>query len=69
MDQVDLAGTGVLTAGVLDAVGQIARQRPQLRILADSRRGLGGYPAVCWKMNRAELGKLRGGRPPATSIR
>ena len=65
MDQVDLAGTGVLTAGVLDAVEQIARQRPQLRILADSRRGLHGYPAVCWKMNRAELGKLRGGGPPA----
>ena len=65
MDQVDLAGTGVLTAGVLDAVGEIARQRPQLRILADSRRGLHGYPAVCWKMNRAELGKLCGGEPPA----
>jgi len=65
MDQVDLAGSGVLTAGVLDAVGEIARQRPQLRILADSRRGLHGYPAVCWKMNRAELGKLRGEQPPA----
>ena len=50
---------------MLDAVGQIARQRPQLRILADSRRGLHGYPAVCWKMNRAELGKLCGGVPPA----
>ncbi len=65
LDQVDLAGTGVLTAGVLDAVGQIARRRPRLRILADSRRGLGGYPAVCWKMNRAELEKLRGGGPLA----
>ena len=65
MDQVDLAETGVITAGVLDAVGELARQRPQLRILADSRRGLGGYPAVCWKMNRDELGKLCGGGPPA----
>ncbi|MGO9109447.1 MAG: bifunctional heptose 7-phosphate kinase/heptose 1-phosphate adenyltransferase [Thermoguttaceae bacterium] len=65
MDQVDLAGSGVLAAGVLDAVGEIARRRPQLRILADSRRGLHGYPAVCWKMNRAELGKLRGGKPSA----
>jgi rfaE bifunctional protein kinase chain/domain len=65
MDQVDAAGTGVLTAGVLDAVREIARLRPQLRILADSRRGLRGYPAVCWKMNRAELGKLCGGGPPA----
>ena len=65
MDQVDQAGTGVLTAGVLEAVGEIARQRPQLRILADSRRGLHDYPAVGWKMNRAELGKLRGEGPPA----
>ena len=44
MDQVDLAGTGVLTAGVLEAVDRIARQRPQLRILADSRRGLSRLP-------------------------
>ncbi len=65
LDQVDLAGTGVVTVGVLEAVAEIARQHPQLRILADSRRGLHGYPAVCWKMNRAELGKLRGGEPPA----
>jgi rfaE bifunctional protein kinase chain/domain len=65
MDQVDLAGTGVLTVGVLDAVGEIAQHRPQLWILADSRRGLHGYPAVGWKMNRAELGKLCGGAPPA----
>jgi rfaE bifunctional protein kinase chain/domain len=65
MDQVDLAGTGALTASVLSAVGEIARQRPQLRILADSRRGLRGYPAVGWKMNRAELDKLRGGAPAA----
>ena len=65
MDQVDLAGTGVLTAGMLEAVGKIAQHRPHLRILADSRRGLQGYPAVCWKMNRGELGKLCGGEPPA----
>jgi rfaE bifunctional protein kinase chain/domain len=64
LEQVDLAGTGVLTPGVLDAVGEIARRRPELPILADSRRGLSGFPAVCWKMNRAELAKLRGeGRP------
>ena len=46
---------------MLDAVGEIAaRQRPELRVLADSRRGLHGYPAVCLKMNRAELGMLLG---------
>ena len=65
LDQVDVAGTGVVTPGVLEAVERLSRQRPQLLVLADSRRGLGGYPAVCWKMNRAELGKLRGEAPPA----
>jgi bifunctional ADP-heptose synthase (sugar kinase/adenylyltransferase) len=44
----------------LDAVREISRRRPELPILADSRRGLGGFPAVCWKMNRAELAKLCG---------
>jgi rfaE bifunctional protein kinase chain/domain len=64
VDQVDLAGSGVLTAGVLSAVAEIARRRPQLPILADCRRGLVGYPPVCWKMNRAELGKLCAPAPP-----
>lgn len=65
LEQVEFAGTGVVTPSVLEAVDRLARQRPQLPILADSRRGLGGFPAVCWKMNRAELGKLRGEAPPA----
>jgi rfaE bifunctional protein kinase chain/domain len=65
MDQVDVANTGVVTSRLLEALGAIARERPQLRILADSRRGLAGYPAVCLKMNRAELGVLLGGRTPA----
>jgi rfaE bifunctional protein kinase chain/domain len=65
MDQVDVAETGAMTHRVLDAVGKIAYCRPQLRILADSRRSLRGYPAVCLKMNRAELGVLLGGTTPA----
>jgi rfaE bifunctional protein kinase chain/domain len=65
MDQVDAAQTGAATCRVLQAVGQIAAGRPQLRILADSRRSLRGYPAVSLKMNRAELGVLLGGDPPA----
>ncbi len=65
LDQVDVVGTGVLTAGMLDTVAEIARERPRLPVLADSRHGLYGYPPVCWKMNRAELGKLCGGEPPA----
>jgi rfaE bifunctional protein kinase chain/domain len=64
VDQVDAAGTGVITSVVLDAVAEIARRRPQLSILADSRRGLRGYPPVSWKMNRAELGKLLGDPRP-----
>jgi rfaE bifunctional protein kinase chain/domain len=65
LDQVDVAGTGAVTHGILEAVERLSRERPQLPVLADSRRGLGRYPAVCWKMNRAELGKLRGEPAPA----
>jgi len=60
MDQVDAAETGAVTRRVLDAVQEIAAARPGLWILADSRRSLRGYPAVCLKMNRAELGVLLG---------
>lgn len=65
LDQVDVAGTGVVTAGVLGAVEHLSNERPKLLIVADSRRGLRGYPRVCWKMNRTELGKLRGEAAPA----
>jgi bifunctional ADP-heptose synthase (sugar kinase/adenylyltransferase) len=58
LDQVDLADTGVISRPVLDVVGRIAADRPGVTIIADSRRGLAGYPPVCWKMNRAELGLL-----------
>ena len=34
--------------------------RPQLPILADSRRGLRGFPPVVFKMNAAELAALTG---------
>jgi len=67
MDQVDLADTGVLTRRVLHAVGEFAARHPGLRILADSRRSLRGYPPVSLKMNRAELGMLLGGPPPAAA--
>jgi rfaE bifunctional protein kinase chain/domain len=65
LDQVDIAETGVVTAGVLDTVERLSNERPQLLILADSRRGLSGYPPLCWKMNRTELGKLLGEAAPA----
>lgn len=55
MDQVDVAETGVVTSNLLRRVGEVARERPGLLILADSRRGLKDFPEVCLKMNRREL--------------
>jgi rfaE bifunctional protein kinase chain/domain len=60
MDQVDVAETGVVTAKLLAAVAEIAAKRPGLLMVADSRRGLKGYPAVTFKMNAAELSALTG---------
>lgn len=58
LDQVDLADTGVVTRKLLTAVRAVSRARPDLLIIADSRRGLKGYPPVCFKMNAAELAAL-----------
>ena len=66
MDQVDAAETGVVTRRVLEAAAALAMRRPALRIVADSRRSLRGYPAVSLKMNRAELALLLGAAAPAT---
>lgn len=62
LDQVDVAETGVVTRGLLSVVREMAGGESALRpfILADSRRGLKGYPAVCLKMNAAELRALTG---------
>jgi rfaE bifunctional protein kinase chain/domain len=64
LDQVDLANTGVVTQNILATVAQLAASRPNLLILADSRRGLGGFPAVTLKMNRAELGVMTAATQP-----
>jgi bifunctional ADP-heptose synthase (sugar kinase/adenylyltransferase) len=58
MGQVDVAETGVVTRRLREAVGALARRRPDLLILADSRRGLRDFPALEFKMNRAELLRL-----------
>ncbi len=63
LDQVDIAETGVVTAAVLQAVADVARDHPNLLIIADSRRGLKGYPPVLLKMNRAELSVMTGRNP------
>lgn len=57
MDQVDAAETGVVTAALLEGVRGGFDQIP---ILADSRRGLRGFPPVIFKMNAAELSVLSG---------
>ena len=57
LDQVDEAGTGVVTRGVLKALMAAQARNPDLFILADSRRGLRGFPPFVWKMNRAELAR------------
>ncbi|MFM8419531.1 MAG: carbohydrate kinase, partial [Verrucomicrobiota bacterium] len=55
MDQVDIAGTGVVTEPVLAAVRDVVARFPNLPIIADSRRSLRGFPRVIFKMNAAEL--------------
>jgi rfaE bifunctional protein kinase chain/domain len=60
LDQVDVPETGVITRRMLQAIRAIRRKRPDLLVMADSRRSLQGYPDVCLKMNRAELSRLAG---------
>jgi bifunctional ADP-heptose synthase (sugar kinase/adenylyltransferase) len=60
MDQVDLAETGVVTSLVRSALNDTARAHPTLPMIADSRRGLRGYPPLIFKMNAAELVALAG---------
>jgi sugar/nucleoside kinase (ribokinase family) len=60
MDQVDMAETGVVTQRLLEVVGRTANDRRGIPVIADSRRGLRGYPPVIFKMNAAELAVLSG---------
>jgi rfaE bifunctional protein kinase chain/domain len=60
MDQVDIAETGVVTVRVRERIGRLSAERSSLPIVADSRRGLEGWPAAHWKMNAAELARLTG---------
>jgi len=68
MDQVDLPDTGVITGAVLREIEALVQRRSDLLVLADSRRGLRGYPAVSMKMNASELGMLLGSPRPPSSI-
>jgi len=60
LDQVDIPETGVVTKRLLEAIECVQKELPGLLILADSRRGLRGWPPICFKMNAAELGALAG---------
>ena len=62
LDQVDLPDTGVVTQRVLTALERLASANPELLILADSRRGLRGYPPFVFKMNATELSALTGSK-------
>ena len=61
LEQVDQAETGVVTRALLDAIGTLAAALPGLPILADSRRGLAGWPGLSFKMNAGELAALLSG--------
>ncbi len=60
LDQVDIPDTGVVTKAVLESIRALAQTTSALPIVADSRRGLRGYPPVIFKMNASELSALTG---------
>jgi rfaE bifunctional protein kinase chain/domain len=60
LDQVDIPETGVVGQKVLSALRSMTKAKPELLVLADSRRGLRGFPPVVFKMNAAELSALTG---------
>ncbi len=60
MDQVDRDGTGVVTGPVREAASSVADGRSGPIVLADSRRGLSGFPPLGFKMNADELTRMTG---------
>jgi rfaE bifunctional protein kinase chain/domain len=55
LDQTDVPQTGVATTSVLKAIGALAKRKPKLVIIADSRQGLRNFPPVAFKLNAKEL--------------
>ncbi|MDQ3623471.1 MAG: PfkB family carbohydrate kinase [Verrucomicrobiota bacterium] len=64
LEQTDEPETGAVTPLVRNAACRALRERPRLLVLADSRRGLGEYPPLAFKMNGAELAALTGRQAP-----
>jgi bifunctional ADP-heptose synthase (sugar kinase/adenylyltransferase) len=60
LEQVEHPETGVITSGLLTVIGELAAANPDLPILADSRRGLTGWPRLSFKMNATELTTMFG---------
>ena len=60
LDQVDLAGTGVVTRRLLDALACGLPSNREMVVLADSRRGLRNFPSMIFKMNSRELAAMIG---------
>ena len=63
LDQVDVPETGVLTSALFETVADVAGKHPDVFIIADSRRGLAGFPPLAFKMNRSELEALAPDQP------
>jgi bifunctional ADP-heptose synthase (sugar kinase/adenylyltransferase) len=63
LDQVDVPETGVITRRVLTALREAMAAHPRLLVIADSRRGLRGFPPLIFKMNASELAALTGTAP------
>jgi rfaE bifunctional protein kinase chain/domain len=63
LEQVDRPDTGVVTGAMLDFLRSLAEAFPLKPILADSRRGMAGWPGLNFKMNAAELAALLDGQP------
>jgi len=58
LDQIDLADTGVVTQAFLEQTKPVFDRHPALPVMADSRRGLDGFPPLIFKMNLDELARL-----------
>jgi rfaE bifunctional protein kinase chain/domain len=66
LDQVDIPETGVVTQKILETVADVMKKHPALLVLADSRRGLRGFPSANLKMNSGELRALTGAKEELT---
>jgi bifunctional ADP-heptose synthase (sugar kinase/adenylyltransferase) len=71
LDQVDVPETGVVTSRLLPLLATIPQGAPGVPVIADSRRGLRGYPPVIFKMNAIELAAIIGldGAPSDSDVK